>query len=326
MMVRYKILEILKEQPGFISGSNIGEKLNISRAAVAKHIDVLREEGYEISSVQNRGHKLIAEGDILNPNEVDRALTTKFIGREIFSQRQVKSTNDLLKSNAEKGCKDGALCICEEQRLGRGRRGRSWTLEPKAGIAFSIVLRPDFAPELAPNLTLLMGLAVNKALRSLCGAESKIKWPNDIIINGKKVCGILVEMITEERDIKYVICGVGINVSNKEFPEDLKNIATSIYIETGKAFLRKDVLAAVLNNFEELYIAYCENVSFAPFLEEYKASCINIGRELKAVYDNKEIIAAGEDIAADGSLIVRQNDGSLLTLRSGEVSIRGVFQ
>lgn len=326
MRVRYKILEILKQRGGFVSGSFLGESLEISRSAVWKHIEALKGEGYSIESVNNRGYRLLESGDILNPAEIEKGLTTRFIGREIFYLKTVDSTNNVLKKLAEDGCKDGALCICEEQVKGKGRRGRSWSLEPGCAIAMSIALRPTFSPELAPNLTLLMGLAVNKTLKTLCGAESMIKWPNDIVIGTKKVGGILLEMTTEETDIKYIICGVGINLKNNSFPPELEGIATSVFLETGKEFLRKDVVSSVLNCFEEYYTAYCGCGSLTPFLEEYKACCLNIGRELVAVFANEEVKGIGVDINSAGELLIKQNDGKVRTLRSGEVSVKGIYR
>ncbi|MCD8089466.1 MAG: biotin--[acetyl-CoA-carboxylase] ligase [Clostridiales bacterium] len=323
MCIRYEILRLLMEDGGFISGSDIGKKFNMTRAAVWKHIDRLKKEGYIIRSVENRGYCYMGRTDIINGEELKRQLKTDFTGKELYYYRSVGSTNDKAKELAEEGCSDGTVVIAEEQFKGRGRRGRSWNSETGSAVAVSILLRPGFPPEYAPNLTLILGMAVNKTVRAL-GCESFIKWPNDIVAGGRKLCGILVEMATEEREIKYVVCGVGINVSNKDFPDEIKETATSVFIETGKEFLRQDVIRSVLENFEVYYKEY-EKSGFEAFRERYNSECINIGRELKAIFRDSEIIGVGVGVNDMGELIIREKDGKERTLRSGEVSVRGVY-
>ncbi len=325
MRVRYEKLKLLTEKGDFISGNEIGKKFNMTRAAVWKHIDRLKKEGYMIRSVENRGYCYYGRKDFINDEVLKKELKTDFIGRELHYYNSVGSTNDRAKELAEEGAPDGTVVIAEEQFKGKGRRGRLWCSETGSAVAMSILLKPDFSPEYASNLTLIMGMAVNKTVRELCGADSFIKWPNDIVINGKKLCGILVEMATEEKEIRYVVCGVGINVSNRSFPEEIKETATSIFLETDREVLRQDIIKSILENFEAYYKEYEKSEGFGAFKERYTAQCINIGRELRAVYKDKEVFGVGVGINDSGELIIRENNGEESILRSGEVSVRGVY-
>lgn len=326
MNTRYEILKMLKERGDYVSGREIGEKFNMSRSAIWKHIDKLKKEGCIINSVNNKGYLYCGISDIVTPQAIQENLSTEFIGKNIVYCHSVSSTNTVLKDLAEKGSDDGTVVIAEEQLQGKGRRGRSWQLEQGKAIAMSILLKPDFSPQYAPKLTLLMGMAVNKTLRQLCGVNSFIKWPNDVIANGKKLCGILTEMVTEAEYIKYVICGVGINVSNESFPEEIKNMATSVLIETGKACPRRKIIQSVLFNFENYYKTYVKTKNLKPLLEEYKEMCINIGKSIKAIYDDKAVYGVGKTINEQGELIMEDGDGKEWVLRAGEVSVRGVYQ
>ncbi len=326
MDIRYNILKLLRQKRDFVSGEEIGDILDISRAAVWKHIDRLKKEGYKIESVKNRGYKLYGEPDIVNEAEITEGLNTAFIGSSVVCLLSVDSTNNKAKELAEAGAADGTVVFAEKQTMGKGRRGRAWSHEAGKAIAVSLILKPDIVPENAPKITLIMGLAVCKTLREQCGADAKIKWPNDIIINGKKVCGILTEMTTEDEYIKYVICGAGINVGQESFPEELERLATSVYIETGRSFLRKDIIKTLLKNFEDYYMNFISNKNFMEFIEAYKKYCINIGRPIRAIYENKEVRGTGIDVNSSGELIMLDENGNEITLRSGEVSVRGVYE
>lgn len=321
----YEILKYIKEKKEYISGREIGEFFGISRAAVHKHIDSLKKEGYIIKSVSNKGYKLVEAPDIINPLEIKSGLDTRLIGSEVLCYKTLTSTNDKLKELGEEGHPSGTVVITEEQTRGKGRRGRSWKLSPKDAIAMSVLLRPSFSPEYAANLTLIMGMAVNNTLRKLCNTDTYIKWPNDIVINGKKLCGILLEMVTEEKEVKYIVCGVGINVSNTDFPDEIKNTATSIYLETGKKYSRKDIIRSILSEFDRYYSLYENKDALPELISEYKKSCINIGREVIAIYDNRQIKGIAADVNLNGELIIKNENNNEIILRSGEVSVRGVY-
>lgn len=323
---RYGILESLREKNDFVSGSEIGERFKISRAAVNKHITALRKEGYIIESVPNKGYRLKDSPDIINSEEIKRNLNARIMGSEVLCFDTLSSTNDKAKEAGEKALPSGTVILCENQTGGKGRRGRSWSFAPKEAIAMSIMLRPDFAPEYAANLTLIMGMAVNSALRRVCGAETYIKWPNDIVLGGKKICGILLEMTTEEKDIRYIVCGVGINLQNESFPADIENTATSVYIQTGRRFERQKVVRAVLEDFDRYYLLYQNPENLPALLEEYKKSCINIGREITAIYSDRTIRGKAIDINSAGELVITDENNNKTALRSGEVSVRGVYE
>lgn len=326
MSVKYNLLEYMREKNDYVSGSELGAYLGISRAAVHKHIDKLKKEGCQIDAVSGRGYKLLKSGDMLDPEEIGRGLSLKHIGSEILCYKTLSSTNDKAKALGEEGKPSGAVITAENQTKGKGRRGKSWSLEPKSGIAMSILLRPAFSPEYASNLTLIAGMAVNRALRRICGVDCLIKWPNDIVSGGKKLCGILVETVTEEKDIRYLVCGIGINVSNSSFPEEIEKTAASIFTETGRKYMRRDIIKAVLEEFDILYDSFLDPANLPNIIGEYKKSCINIDREVTAVYAHKTIKGIATDINSKGELIIKTENAEEIVLRSGEVSVRGVYQ
>ncbi len=326
MDIRYNILKLLRSRDDFVSGEEIGGLFNISRTAVWKHIDRLKSEGYKIDSVKNRGYKLLEEPDVINEGDITEGLDTAFIGRNVLCFPSLDSTNNKAKELAESGAADGTVVFAEEQTMGKGRRGRAWSLEAGKCIAMSIILRPDTAPVYAAKTTLIMGLAACEVLRRLSGAEVGIKWPNDIVINGKKICGILTEMSTEDEYIRYIVCGIGINVGQTGFPKELERLATSLYIESGQRLLRKNIAKALLECFEEYYLKYISGKNAEEFAAVYKKYCINIGKRLRAIYDDREITGTGADINSSGELIILDEYGKETVLRSGEVSVRGVYE
>lgn len=319
--MKYKILDILKNRNEYTSGEELGKLLNISRTAVWKNISKLKEEGYNILSVTNKGYLLKNDNDILNEFEINKLLDTEIFGRKCYYFNEVTSTNDEAKLKALNGACEGSIVITEKQTSGKGRLGRNWFSSEKAGIFMSMILRPDIIPMQAQQITLITGISVSSALENLTNLDVKIKWPNDVVINGKKVCGILTEMSAEMEIIKFIITGIGINVNNDYFSEEIKNKATSILLETGKRFDRKNIIAEVLKEFEKNYFLYCKN-GFNQFLSEYKNKCLNLGHQVKLI--NKENITFGiaKDISENGELIVEDEEGNLKTVFSGEVSVK----
>lgn len=311
--MRYKILELLKEKNGFVSGEEIGAALGISRAAVWKNMAKLKEEGYCIESVSNRGYRLIQSGDILNKVEIG-------IENCIFYP-VTDSTNLRAKAAALSGdFKDGLLVVCGRQTEGRGRLGRSWEDKGK-NVCMSFVFKPDIPPVEAPVLTLVTGLAVTDALKESTGLDVGIKWPNDIILNGKKLCGILTEMNAEMEKINFVVTGIGINVNEDSFGEEIKNKATSLLIETGHSFKRVEIIRACAKKILEYYDKFRKS-GFDAFIKDYNHTCINIGKEVKAIYKNNEIKGVAVGVTSDGALLIRKTDGEEIAVKSGEVSLR----
>lgn len=226
--MKSEILHILRSQDGYVSGQELCERFGVSRTAVWKTINQLKEEGYEIEAVPNKGYHITACPDVVSAEEVKSLLETRWAGQNIAYFSAVDSTNNKAKRMAEEGAPHGTLVIADEQTGGRGRRGRSWNTIPGAAIAMTLVIRPELPPERASMVTLLMGMAVASGCRELLGLPVGIKWPNDAVLDGKKICGILTEMSMEMDAINYLVIGTGINVNMDEFPEEISQVATSL--------------------------------------------------------------------------------------------------
>lgn len=315
--MKTKILDILKNSNDYISGEDMSKSLGISRAAVWKHINSLKKDGYEIISVTRRGYQLRSEPDIITPEKIYPYLNTRFIARNIKCYDEINSTNEAAKS--ENSCPDGTLFISDIQTAGKGRLGRSWLSPRGTGIWMSILLKPDIPLMDVSRLTLIAGIALCRAI----GGEAKIKWPNDIVIGTKKVCGILTEMSAETDRINFVVCGIGINVNTKNFPDELKDKATSILIETDNKTDRCYLISKVVNELEPLYDEFIKN-GFSSLADEYKKSCVTLGREVKVIYRGKEINGKAIDIGSTGGLVLDTSDGRI-EITSGEVSVRGIY-
>lgn len=326
--MKNKILEELKANTGQpVSGEDISRKLGISRTAVWKHISRLRDEGYSIESQTNSGYKLVGSPDVLSLGELEPYLSTGFIGRNIIYLDSTASTNTYAKKAAEEPFEEGTVVIAEEQTAGRGRLGRQWVSPKGKGIWMSIILKPDIMPAAAPKLTIAAAYAVSKALWDCCRLEARIKWPNDIVAGGKKLCGILTEMTAEADEIKSVIVGIGINANleNADFGPQVSGIATSIRLEKGSPVSRKLVVASVLNEFEKVYEVFASEGSIKPFLEEYKNRSAVLGKEIRVIGKKEEITGLAVDISEEGHLVVKLEDGGLKEIMSGEVSVRGLY-
>lgn len=326
--MKYRILEELKSANGqAVSGEEISRKLGISRTAVWKHISKLRSEGYIIESQTNRGYKLTGSPDVLSMSELEPLLHTDFMGRDIIYLDSTASTNTYAKKAAEESFKDGTVIIADEQTAGRGRLGRHWVSTRGKGIWMSIMLKPDVLPSDAPKLTIAAACAVVRALWSCCQLDTRIKWPNDIVSGGKKLCGILTEMSAEADEIKYVIIGIGINANMEanDFGSEVSGIATSINIESGRTVSRKVLAASVLYEFEELYKIFVQNGSIRHFLDEYKSKSAILGKEIRIISKKEEIVGRAVDISEEGHLAVKLADGSERFIMSGEVSVRGLY-
>lgn len=323
--MKTRILKELKATGEYVSGQELCNKFNVSRTAVWKHIKALREEGYEIESVTNKGYRLVSSPDLLSSEAISSCLNTKWLGKQLKCFDALDSTNLEIRRLAEAGAPHGTVAICEEQTMGRGRRGRSWLGEAGCGIWMSFLLRPDIAVENGSMLTLLAALSVERAIYEITGIESSIKWPNDIIINRKKVCGILTEMSMQMDEVNYIVVGLGINVNMKGFPEDLKDKATSLQIEYGEKIQRAPLAAKVLKCFEEYYEEFIKTEDLSKFTEEYNKLLIHMNQKVKVVRGAKEEIFFSKGINSQGELIVEDAFGREQTVLSGEVSVRGIL-
>lgn len=319
----YRILELLRQTDAFVSGEEIGRQLSISRAAVWKGIRKLRQEGYEIEAVTNRGYRLISPETMYNRQELETGMKTRYMGHPIYFYAETDSTNNRIRQLAVEGAAEGTLAVAEVQTMGRGRRGKQWSSPVGSGAWFSLLLRPDIPPAEASVLTLLGGLAVCRALEDISGMQPVIKWPNDILLNGKKLVGILTEMDCEMSQVHFVVLGIGINVNTKAFPPELEEVATSLFLESGKTFSRKLVVQKTMERLEEYYDIFLAAGGFVPLLDEYRRRCVTLGREV-TVLEEKSFLATALDVTPEGELLVRRSDtGEEMVIYSGEVSIRG---
>ena len=324
-MTRSVILEVLRNRTGqFVSGEELGRKLNVSRTAVSKQIQKLRQEGYDIESTVSQGHRLKRLPDLLRPEEVCPRLTTQLLGSEIYYFSEIGSTNDEAKKKAVAGCPEGTLVITETQLGGRGRLSRGWFSPVAKGLWFSVVLRPPFPPQEAPKCTLMAAVALNRAIRDVTGIPCGIKWPNDILCNGRKLVGILTEMSAEMDAINHIVIGMGINVNIEaaEIPPELKTIATSVSIETGAEVSRIDLFIKVLERLEEIYLQV-KTGGFSVVLDAWRLESITLGHMVNVIGLDKSFVGKAIDIDNDGALLVETEQGVERVL-AGDVSIRPV--
>ncbi|MBA7475013.1 Bifunctional ligase/repressor BirA [subsurface metagenome] len=315
------ILKYLREKE-YVSGEVLAQKLGISRVAVWKQIQKLKDTGYKITSDQNLGYCLVSRPDLLLPQEIQRGLSTNYVGKEIYYFPELKSTNIMAKEKAlhrAEGIDGGTLIIAERQSAGKGRLGREW-FSPVGGIWLSIILYPQLSPSYISRITLMTAVAVVKAIKVCTQIESQIKWPNDILINEKKVCGILTEMSAELDIINWVVAGIGINVniSHREFPENIQENTISLKEASGKEVLRVKLVQIFLQEFEKYY-EILKRREFSSILKEWKLYSHTLGRKIRV--DTGEKIITGEvvDINEEGALILKKEDSELAEIISGTI-------
>lgn len=320
------LIELKNHTEDYLSGEELSIKLQVSRTAVWKYINQLKAMGYAIDSQTKKGYKLLKSPDSLLPYEIKEGLKTEFVGCEIVFLEKVDSTNLYAKRIAEKGFCDGTVILADEQLKGKGRLGRTWVSPKDKGIWMSIMLKPNISPSQAAKVTLLTACAVNSAIMQTCGLEAKIKWPNDIVYNGKKLCGILTEMSAELDEINYLIIGIGINVNldKADFSEELCSTATSIKIEKGINVSRKSLVKDILSYFETYYKVFLKTGSISQFLTEYREKSAVIGREVSVISSKAQLKGKVLDISDEGQLLIQLEDGTIKEIISGEVSVRGL--
>lgn len=319
-----KILDILLNTDDFISGQEISERLGVSRQAVWKSINALKEKGYEIQSVTNRGYLLVSSPNYLNESSLKSLLHNKIIGKNLIVLDSVDSTNDCLKKLGNEGCENGTVVVTREQTKGKGRLGRTWQSKKDDGIAFSVLLRPNVAPSEVSAITPLAGLAVCKAIREYTKLDCVIKWPNDIIVGRKKLVGILTEMSAEFDAVEYVITGIGINVDHTSFPEEIAFKATSLLLETGRHIDKNEFLACVLEHLENEFVK--NNLELTPTaLSEYTDLCATVGRSVTFQRGTRRISGMAVGVSEHGELKVMMSDGTICLVNSGEVTVQGIY-
>jgi BirA family transcriptional regulator, biotin operon repressor / biotin---[acetyl-CoA-carboxylase] ligase len=319
-----KILNELKNAEDYVSGEALSSSLNVSRTAIWKHIKNLKSKGYLIEGVSNKGYKLISSPDLINKSELLSLIKTSILGKNIIYFDHIDSTNIKGKELAQKDIEDGSLIIAEKQTLANGRFNRKW-VSPSGGLWFSLVLRPNIPPTEAPKITQIAAASIYKTLNDL-NINSTIKWPNDILINDKKLCGILAEMKCDMDQVHYLILGIGLNVNINEndFDESVKSIATSLKIQFNKQFNRNKILADFLNHFEILYNKFLTTLDLSETISICKNHSNIFGKKAKLItYNNEEIITC-VSLSDAGDLIVRDSNGIEKAVLTGEISFNGL--
>ena len=272
---------------------------------------------------EKESYEEIVTDGIYNETTIADQIHTKWAGKTVHFARETDSTNLWIKRLAKEGAPEGTLALAEFQSAGRGRLGRSWEVPEGTSVMMSILLRPKFEPQYAPTLTLVMGMAVAKAVKKL-GFDVSIKWPNDVVVSHKKICGILTEMGVRDGKIDYAVIGVGINVNIKEFPEEMADKATSLYLESGKEFDRSQIPGLVMEAFEEYYEKFAATCDLSGLKEEYESILANYNQPVRVLAKEPyEGVARG--ITDGGELLVEKTDGTIVAVSAGEVSVRGLY-
>lgn len=322
--MKAEILEALRETDGYVSGQELCNKFGVSRTAVWKAVKQLKEAGYEIEAVSNKGYRIVSAPDLMNEAELSSIRNTKWAGQKIFYYDVTDSTNIRAKELAEEGYPGGTLVVADRQEAGRGRRGRSWDSPAGNGIFMTLLLKPDINPNHASMLTLVAAMAVARAIEQTVGMQAQIKWPNDIVLGGKKVCGILTEMSAQFDYINHIVIGIGINVHNQDFPEAIKETAGSIYTETGKHIRRAELIEQILEQFEHYYEIFLQTEDLSGIVKEYDAILANRNRGVKVLDPKEPFEGTAVGITKKGELIV-DTLKSRRFVSSGEVSVRGLY-
>jgi len=304
----------------FVSGEAISNKLGLTRAAVWKHVESLRAQGYRIDAVPARGYRLTGVPDRLTPLELRPLLNTHDLGRVVHWFEEIGSTNDRAKELAEQGAEHGEVVVAEAQTSGRGRRGRAWASPARKNLYFSVVLRPELPPSRAPELTLVGSLAICDALRQ-AGVQAGIKWPNDLLASGRKIAGILTELAAEPDRVEWVVLGAGVNVNARpeDFPAEVRDEATSVLLERGQAAPRALFAAACLTALEDWIDRHAEE-GFGPIREAWRERSVTLGREVVVTVGGRELAGVAEDIDETGALLVRTRVG-VERIISGDVQL-----
>ncbi len=323
--MRKKILAILKSSNDYVSGQELARQLNVSRTAVWKNIKTLQSEGCLIEAVNNKGYRLVSCPEVLDESGIRSHLTTKYIGNKIFCYDETDSTNTRAKHEGESGGENGSLFAANLQTAGKGRRGRSWVSQKGEIAAVSFLLRPEIEIECVSRITLVAAVAVARVLAKLEGLKPRIKWPNDVVVNGKKICGILTEMSSEGMDINYVVVGIGINDYNETFPDNIAYKATSIKLENGKGYDRAMLIADLANEFEQLFDEFVNRKDLSFLLEEYNSLLVNKDEKVYVISDDKKTEYTAIGLSPNGGLLVKNELGEIENIISGEVSVRGIY-
>ncbi len=323
-VLREKLLEVFTHADGeFVSGQKLSEAIGCSRTAIWKHIEGLRKEGFELEALRRKGYRIISIPEKITSNEIQLGLATDTFGRTIHYEETVSSTQKIAHKLAYDGVNEGTIVVAEEQIAGRGRLDRVWHSPKYSGVWMSIILRPAIPISQAPQLTLLTAVSVASGIQELTGLLPEIKWPNDILINGKKCVGILTELQAEADRINSVIIGIGLNVNQtvEDFPKEIQTKATSLRIEAGTKINRAELIQVVLKKLEQLYNEYLEH-GFYPIKLLWEAYAISIGKEIVASTLKGKISGYAKGITDEGVLLIEDNSGKIHHIYSADIEIK----
>lgn len=315
------IIRLLARYPGqYVSGAKMSEELKVSRTAVWKQIRKLENEGYEFEASTKLGYRLISAPERIDPQELQSKLTTTTFGRRLNIYDAIDSTQDKARFEAENGAPEGTLFIAEQQLNGRGRMGRGWISPKGKGIWMSLVLRPTVPIHCAPQLTLLTAVALCRSLTRITELNIGIKWPNDLLIDGKKISGILLESAAEDERLKYVIAGIGISVNlvEADYPPELLAKAVSLRMAAGRQWNRTSIISEFLQEWETLYSLYQEQ-GFHPIVSLWEALSVSLGKPARLLTPQGEIAGTPVALEESGAIRIKLEDGSEVPVYSAEM-------
>lgn len=318
-----KILEIFRGRDGgVVSGEELSRLLNVSRTAVWKHIKALKDLGYRIEAVPSRGYRLVSTPDILTPAELSSGLNVRAIGTSLICVSETESTNILAYRLAEEGAAEGTVVFADSQSRGKGRLGRLWESPAGVNVYCSVVLRPPIMPIHAPQLTFLSAVAVAEAIERVAGLTPAIKWPNDVLVNGFKVAGMLNEMSAEMERVDFMVLGIGVNINMQrgQFPGDLRHPASSLAIEAGHGIERLSFARALLESLDAHYARYCAE-GYGPLRQAWLDRSAVMGRRVRVSSQEREVRGTVEGIDEIGALLVRTADGIQERVLAGDVTV-----
>ncbi len=314
--MKSKVLELLKNCTSFISKEEISEKLNLSRQIVSKYVDQLKEIGYDIQVIPHLGYKLISCPDRLLPFEIQDKLNTKIIGKKIHHYDLVESTMDVAMKLALEGACEGTVICAEGQTKGKGRLGREWISPKYKGVYFSLILKPEISLNQAPIITLLTAVGICRAVNRMALVSASIKWPNDILVNNKKIGGILTELNAEQDRINFIIVGIGINVNTSK--SLLPPNAGSLKSETKEDFSRIELVKEILRDIEHFYLLF-KKKGTQPIIEKWREFSFLTGERVEVVCQKRKLTGVVLDVDSDGSLLIREDSGFIKRLTAGDV-------
>ncbi|WP_339202860.1 biotin--[acetyl-CoA-carboxylase] ligase [Paenibacillus sp. FSL K6-3182] len=315
------LLQLFIDKPGeYVSGENISQELGVSRTAIWKHIRKLEAAGYQFEASRRLGYRLLSIPDMLSVVKLENQLQGNIFGQHIHYFETVESTQNLARAAAEEGALEGTLFVAEQQVKGRGRMGRGWISPRGKGIWMSMVLRPSVPIHFAPQLTLLTAVALCRSLKRLTGLPIGIKWPNDLLIEGKKISGILLESAAEDERLRYVIAGIGISVNLEEadYPAELLEKATSLRISGQQKWSREEVIADFLKEWEQLYFLYQEQ-GFSPIVTLWEALSVSLGKTVRLTTPQGELVGIPIGLEESGAIRIQLEDGSIKPVFSAEM-------